>query len=48
MYLAAIIDWYSKAILAWKLSNTIDKALIVDVLEEAIEHYGVPKIFNLF
>ncbi len=46
MYLAAIIDWYSRAILAWKLSNTMDTALVSDVLKEAIDQYGKPEIFN--
>ncbi len=46
MYLAAIIDWYSRSILAWKLSNTMDTALVTDVLKEAIDQYGKPEIFN--
>ncbi|WP_430681896.1 IS3 family transposase [Limisalsivibrio acetivorans] len=46
MYLAAIIDWHSKAILAWKLSNTMDTSLVCDVLEEAIYKHGTPEIFN--
>jgi len=46
MYLAAIIDWHSRAILAWKLSNTMDTALVTDVLKEAIDLHGKPKIFN--
>ncbi len=46
MYLAAIIDWHSKAILAWKLSNTMDASLVTAVLEEAIARYGTPEIFN--
>lgn len=46
MYLAAIIDWHSKAILSYKISNTMDAALAVDVLEDAIDKYGKPKIFN--
>lgn len=46
MYLAAIIDWHSRAILAWKLSNCMDTALVTDVLKEAIEHFGKPEIFN--
>ena len=46
MYLAAIIDWHSKVILAWKLSNTMDTSLACDVLEEAIHKYGTPEIFN--
>ena len=46
MYLAAIIDWHSKAILAWMLSNTMDTSLACDVLEEAIHKYGTPEIYN--
>ena len=46
MYLAAIIDWYSKTVLAWKLSNSMDTALATDVLKEALERYGTPEIFN--
>jgi putative transposase len=46
MYLAAIIDWHSRSILAWKLSNTMDTALVTDALKEAIERYGKPEIFN--
>ena len=46
MYLAAIIDWYSKCILAWKISNTMDSQLATDVLEQALDRYGAPQIFN--
>ena len=46
MYLAAVIDWHSKAILSYKISNTMDSSLAVDVLEDAIGKYGKPKIFN--
>jgi putative transposase len=46
MYLAAIIDWHSKAILAYKISNTMDAQLAVDVLNEALSKYPKPKIFN--
>jgi len=46
MYLAAIIDWFSKSILAWKLSNSMDTALVTDVLKEAIELHGKPEVFN--
>jgi putative transposase len=46
VYLAAIIDWHSKALLAWRLSNTMDASLVTGVLEEAIARYGVPEIFN--
>ncbi len=46
VYLAAIIDWYSKAVLSWKISNTMDSALTMDVLNEALSLYGKSEIFN--
>jgi transposase InsO family protein len=46
VYLVAIIDWYSRKVLAWRLSNTMDAGFCVDCLEEAIKNYGVPEIFN--
>jgi len=46
LYLVAIIDWVSRAVLAWRLSNTIDRRFCVEALEEALERYGKPKIFN--
>ena len=46
MYLAAILDWYSKSVLAWKLSSVMDTALATDVLKDAISKYGIPDIFN--
>jgi len=46
MYLAAVIDWHSKAILAYKISNSMDATLATDVLEEALAKYPKPKIFN--
>ena len=46
VYLAAIIDWYSKAVLSYKISNTMDSTLTMDVLTEALSLYGKPEIFN--
>ena len=46
MYLAAIIDWHSKKILSWKLSNTMDISLVTRVLNEALAFYPKPEIFN--
>lgn len=46
MYLSAIIDLYSRKILSWKLSNTMDISICTDVLNEALVIYGVPEIFN--
>jgi putative transposase len=46
VYLAAIIDWHSKKILSWKLSNTMDISLTTSVLNEALALYPKPEIFN--
>jgi len=46
MYLAAVIDWHTKAILAYKISNSMDATLATDVLQEALAKYPKPKIFN--
>ena len=46
MYMAAIIDWHSKAILSYKLSNTMDSSLVTSVLNEALAKYPAPLIFN--
>lgn len=46
MYLAAVIDWHTKAILAYKISNSMDATLATDVLKEALTKYPKPKIFN--
>ena len=46
VYLVAIIDWYSRRVLSWRLSNTMDTSFCIDCLEEAIKTYGVPEIFN--
>jgi len=45
-YLVAIIDWYSRKVLSWRLSNTLDAAFCVDCLEDALRYYGKPEIFN--
>src|ERR1700731_3854155 len=46
LYLVAIIDWASRAVLAWRLSNTIDSGFCVEALEEALARHGKPRIFN--
>ncbi|MEY9491177.1 hypothetical protein ABIF33_000197 [Bradyrhizobium elkanii] len=46
LYLVAIIDWASRAVLAWRLSNTMDVSFCVAALEEALATYGTPEIFN--
>lgn len=45
MYLAAVIDWYSRYVLAWELSNTLESYFCVSVLEQAL-NLGVPEVFN--
>jgi putative transposase len=45
-YLVAIIDWYSRAVLAWRLSNVLAADFCVEALEEALRHHGPPVIFN--
>jgi putative transposase len=46
LYLVAVIDWASRAVLAWRLSNTMDSGFCVEALEEALQRYGKPRIFN--
>ena len=46
VYLVAIMDWYSRKVLAWRVSNTLDASFCVDALEDALEQYGTPEIFN--
>jgi len=45
MYLAAVIDWYSRYVVAWRLSNTLDGSFCLDMLEEALGR-GCPEVFN--
>ena len=45
-YLVAIIDWYSRRVLAWRLSNTLDSSFCVEALEEALARFPKPDIFN--
>jgi putative transposase len=45
-YLVAIMDWRSRAILSWRISNTMTVDFAKEALEEAIQKYGVPEIFN--
>jgi putative transposase len=45
-YLMAIMDWASRRVLAWRLSNTLDASFCTEALEEAIIKYGTPEIFN--
>jgi len=46
VYLVAIMDWHSRKVLAWRVSNTLDGDFCVEALEEALERYGKPEIFN--
>jgi len=46
LYLVAIMDWASRAVLAWRLSNTMDVSFCVSALEEALARFGQPEIFN--
>jgi putative transposase len=46
VYLVAIMDWYSRKVLSWELSNTMESDFCVSALERAIRLYGTPEIFN--
>jgi putative transposase len=46
LYLVAVMDWASRRVLAWRLSNTMDVEFCVDALEEALVRHGRPEIFN--
>jgi len=46
MYLVAVMDWHSRKILSWRISNTLDTDFCVEAVEEALSRYGVPEIFN--
>jgi len=45
-YLVAIIDWYSRRVLSWRIRNSMEAAFCVDCLEDALRHHGTPEIFN--
>jgi putative transposase len=45
-YLVAVIDWYSRRVLSWRISNSMDTEFCIDCLEEALHGYGKPEIFN--
>lgn len=45
-YLVAMMDWFSRKVLSWRISNTLDVAFCVEALQEAIARYGPPEIFN--
>jgi putative transposase len=46
VYLAAVIDWFSRKALAWRLSITMDRAFCIEAVEAALARYGKPEIFN--
>jgi putative transposase len=46
VYLVAIMDWHTRHVLSWRVSTTQDTSFCLEALEEAMEHYGVPEIFN--
>lgn len=46
LYLVAVMDWHSRAVLAWRVSNTMDTGFCVSALEEALSRFGRPEIFN--
>jgi putative transposase len=46
VYLVAVIDWFSRRVLAWKLSITMDTSFCIEALDEALSKHGKPEIFN--
>lgn len=46
MYLVAVMDWYSRKVLSWRVSNTLEAGFCVEALEDALSQYGQPEIFN--
>ena len=46
VYLAAVVDWFSRRVLAWRLSITMEAGFCVEALEEALARHGRPEIFN--
>ena len=46
VYLVAVMDWYSRRVLSWRLSTTLDASFCVEALKEALQRHGTPRIFN--
>mgnify|MGYP000349932112 CR=1 FL=1 len=46
LYLVAIMDWFSRKVLSWRLSNTMDVGFCIEALKDALARYGPPEIFN--
>jgi putative transposase len=47
LYLVAVMDWSTRKVLSWRISNTMEVDFCIAALEEAIERFGVPEIFNM-
>ena len=46
VYLAAVLDWFSRRVLAWRLSITLEAEFCLDAVQEALARHGKPEIFN--
>jgi putative transposase len=46
LYLVAVMDWYSRYVLSWELSNSMESSFCVKALQTALERFGRPRIFN--
>ena len=46
LYLVAVMDWASRQVLSWRLSNTLEASFCVEALEDALGRYGAPEVFN--
>lgn len=46
LYLVAIMDWYSRKVLAWRLANSMDTAFCIEALKEALAKHGTAEIFK--
>jgi transposase InsO family protein len=46
LYLVAVMDWSTRKVLSWRVSNTMDVGFCIEALEEALARYGRPDIFN--
>jgi putative transposase len=46
VYLAAVVDWFSRRVLAWRASITLEADFCLEAVEEALAQYGKPEIFN--
>ena len=48
LYLVTIMDWFSRKVLAWQLSNSVDAVLCVEALKETLAKYGAPDIYSIY